>query len=339
MTVSITNAALFRSVSVEGGTLILDEMENLTNRKQAAESDLAAVLKGGYMRSGCAMRCDKDNNNMPQMFDVFGPKVISNIQGLEDIIGDRCIQISTAYVRSDAIHKLEDPKQLYIDGLSKVRELTSRCALSVLEHFIEIYKVYKEKVFKTENARLSQILRPLQALAYIAGPEYERAFLTYYTSNIKVVKEESEFETPEGALKDILVDLAKEIMGDKEPNYINPTYHKYKNAIKICYEEGWFEIDTLHIKTFMEEVINGEKLDGRQINTWIRRVGPSNMYTRKRRSTVSIEDEALIQEYNGNTRLKVNIYKFYLVDFFPEDIVAEAITRKLNEAELTFSDI
>lgn len=339
MTVSITNAALFRSVSVEGGTLILDEMENLTNRKATMDNDLAAVLKGGYMRSGCAMRCDKDNGNLPQMFDVFGPKVISNIFGLEDIIGDRCIQINTTSVKSDIRKRLEDPKQIYVDGLSGVRELTSKCALSILEHFPVIYKVYKEKVFETENARLAQILRPLQALAFIAGHDYERSFLEYYKNNIKVVKEETEYETPEGALKDILVDIAREVMHEKEPNYINQNYHKYKNPVKICYEEGWFEIDILHIKTFMEEVINGEKLDPKQINTWVRRVAPVNMYARKRRTTVSIEDEALIDEYNGNTRLKVHVYKFYLVDFFPEDSVAEAITRILSEPEPSLKDL
>lgn len=340
MTVSVTNAALFRSISIEGGTLILDEMENLTSRKQTYDNDLAAVLKGGYMRSGCAMRCDKDNGNLPQMFDVFGPKVISNIFGLEDIIGDRCIQINTTSVKPDKRHKLEDPKQLYIDGLSGVRELTSKCALSVLEHFGEIYKTYKEKVFETENARLAQILRPIQALAYIAGTDYEKAFLDFYMNNVRVVKEETEYETPEGALRDILIDISEEILGNKEPNYISPNLHKYKNPIKINLEEGWFEIDVLHIKTFMEEVISGEKLDLRSINTWVRRVSPVNMYSRKRRTTVSIEDESLIMEYNGNTRLKVYVFKFYLTDFLPEKYVAEGITKRLSEpAGATLADI
>ncbi len=339
MTISITNAALFRSVSIEGGTLILDEMENLTNRKQAAESDLAAILKGGYMRAGSAMRCDKENGFLPQMFDVFGPKVVSNIAGLEDIISDRCIQINTVSVNNNTIKKLEDPKQLYIDGLSSVKELTSKCALSVLENFIEIYQVYREKVFNTDNARLAQILRPIQALAYLAGPDYERALLEYYSHSLKVVKEEVEYETPEGALKDILYDICQEIMGVKEPNYISSNIHKYKNSIKISLEEGWFEIDVVHIKTFMEEVTS-RKVDSRQINTWVRRVSPVNMYTRKRRTTIPLEDPALIEEYNGNTRLKVHVYKFYLTDFFPEDEVAKAITAQLgNNKAPSFNDL
>lgn len=340
MTVSVTNASLFRSISIEGGTLILDEMENLTSRYKTMDSDLAAVLKGGYMRSGAAMRCDKDNGNTPQMFDVFGPKVISNIFGLEDIIGDRCIQVNTSTVRKDYRSKLEDPKQLYIDGLSNVRELTSKCALSILEHFQNIYKVYKENVFETENARLSQILRPIQTLANIAGPDYEKAFLEFYQNNVKVIKEEVEYETPEGALKDILIDICKEIMGEKEINYISQNIHKYKNEIKVDYNEGSFEIDMLHIKTFMEEVIGGKKMDGRQINTWVRRVSPVNMYERKRRTTVSLEDESLIEEYNGNTRLKVYVYKFYLTDFIPEDIVAEAMIKLREQTqEPTFEDV
>lgn len=340
MTVSITNAALFRSISIEGGTLILDEMENLTTRNKTADSDLAAVLKGGYMRAGYAMRCDKDNGNLPQMFGVFGPKVISNIFGLEDIIGDRCIQINTTAIKSDSLGRLEDPKHLYIDGLSSVRELTSKCALSVLDHFQYIYKVYKENIFKTKTARLSQILRPLQALAYIAGKDYERAFLEFYNNNVKVVKEEIEYETPEGALDDILHDIAQEIMGIREPNYISPNLHKYRNPVAINYEEGWFELDVVHIKTFMEEVVGGVNVDSRQINTFVRRVSPKDMYARKRRTTVSLDDEALIKEYNGNTRLKVNVYKYYLTDFFPEDEVSAVLDAQAeSNQDPTFDDI
>lgn len=339
MTVSITNAALFRSISIEGGTLILDEMENLTSRNKTADSDLAAVLKGGYMRAGYAMRCDKDNGNLPQMFGVFGPKVISNIAGLEDIIGDRCIQINTMVTKHESIIHLEDPKHLYVDGLSGVRELTSKCALSVLEHFQTIYKIYKENVFKTRNARLAQILRPLQALAFLAGRDYEKAFLDFYNSNVKVIKEEIEYETPEGALDDILNDIAAEVMGIKEPNYIAHNFHKYRNPITINYEEGWFELDVIHIKTFMEEVIGGVNVDNRQINTFVRRVSPKDMYQRKRRTTVSLDDETLIKEYNGNTRQRVNVYKYYLSDFFPAEEVERAMKAQLEAEEgLTFKD-
>lgn len=340
MTVSITNAALFRSISIEGGTLILDEMESLTSRAKTADSDLAAVLKGGYMRAGYAMRCDKDNGNLPQMFGVFGPKVISNIFGLEDIIGDRCIQIGTTAISPADMRRLEDPKTLYIDGLDSVRELTSKCALSVLEHFQYIHKVYKENIFETKSARLTQILRPLQALAFIAGPDYEKAFLEFYTSNVKVVKEETEYETPEGALNDILSDICQEIMGIKEPNYISPNLHKYRNQVVIDYSEGWFELDVVHIKTFMEEVMGGVSIDHKQINTFVRRVSPVDMYARRRRTTVSIDDEALIREYNGSTRLKVNVYKYYLTDFFSDEEVASALLKMAEEhADPTYEDI
>jgi hypothetical protein len=299
-------------------------MENLSTRNKTEDSSLAAVLKGGYMRSGCALRCDKDQGFSPVRFDVFGPKVISNINGLEDIIGDRCIQINTTHKPTFAqISKLEDPKQIYIDGLASVRELTSKCALSILDNFMDIWKVYKNRVFNAGNARLSQILRPIQTLAYVAGPDYEKAFMEFYTTNVKVVKEETEYETPEGALRDIMVDICHEIMREKEINYLSGNIHKYKAPIKVTEDEGWFELETVHIKTFMEEVIGGQ-VNGRMINTWIRRISPDDIYTRKRRTTVSIEDEALVKEYNGNTRLKVNVYRFYLTDFLTEEDVAHA---------------
>lgn len=339
MTVSISDAALYRTISYEGGTLILDEMENLDNRKKAAESDMAAVLKGGYMRSGSALRCDKEQGFAPVRFEVFGPKVISNINGLEDIIGDRCIQINTSYVPNySKISKLEDPKQIYIDGLAQVKELTSKCALSVLEHFMTIWEHYRTKTFNAGNARLSQILRPIQTLAYLAGPDYEKAFIDFYTTNVKVVKEDTEYETPEGALKHILTEICREVIGKKEPDFIAANVHKYKNPMRIDEAEGWFEIDQVHIKTFMEEVI-GTQVDGKMINTWVRRVGPEDIYNRRRRTTVSIDDEALVREYNGNTRLKVNVYRLYVADFIQEDEIAAAALEVHEDDPIDFEDI
>jgi len=341
MAVSISPPALFRSVAIEGGTHILDEMENMGNRDKNKDSDMAAILKGGYSRSGKAIRCDKDNGNIPVSFEVYGPKVISNIFGIDDIISDRCLPVNTLEVPKEIRGRLEDPKELFTEGLGEVRELTSKCAISVLTHFQHIYKVYRENVFYVANARLSQIMKPILALASIAGPSYETALHNYYTKNIVVSKEETEYATPEGALADILKDICLEVIGVNPPNYLNAVGHKYRNEIKFDLTEGYFELDALHVKTFMEEVMAGEKIETRNVSTWIRRVSLVDMNNRKKRTTVPIEDESLMREYNGNTRIKVVVHKFMLTDFFDTVEIAKmrgGVVPPPPVKEVTFED-
>ena len=64
MALDITEAALFRTLSVEGGVLILDEQENLNSKNRTMDNSMAAILKGGYARSGAVYRCNTEKGGI-----------------------------------------------------------------------------------------------------------------------------------------------------------------------------------------------------------------------------------------------------------------------------------
>jgi hypothetical protein len=57
--VNMTGPAMFRMIDMEGGTLIVDEMENITDSDDLQYSDLATVLKAGYEDGAKAFRCEE----------------------------------------------------------------------------------------------------------------------------------------------------------------------------------------------------------------------------------------------------------------------------------------
>lgn len=334
MAIDISESSLFRMVSVEGGTIILDEMENLTSRKATQDSTMAAALKGGYARSGSIYRFNKEKNSIDG-FNVYGPKVISNIFGIDDVIEDRCIAINTYRLKVTKETKMEDPKYYMQEKLDEIRELTSKCALSSLLYFQELHSIYTDSLFETGNARLSQILTPVMAIAKLADKEerelslqvnpdmtsfegeYERGLTSFYNNVLAGSKDGVDQDTPEGIIKRCIPIIAKEIYGlvpDSEKDYTVPSNHKYQEPIKYSLEEGWFEVNVMHFKCFIEEAMPGDTAYTRIIPKWVKTVFKHNPGEIKRKTT-TIVNEDLVKECRGNSKPKVNHYRFYFSDY------------------------
>lgn len=356
MALDITEAALFRILSIEGGVLIMDEREDLTAKNsRTTEGGMAAVLKGGYVRSGSVYRANTEKGTVDK-YTVYGPKIISNINGMDDVIEDRCITITSYPLKLTKETKLEDPKYYAEEKLKEIKTVTSKCALSALKHFRTLYNIYRDSLFETESARLSQILTPVLAIAQLvdtkevnehikngAGKaykgEYEKALIEYWNTKLKASKENTQKNTPEDIIKRSISTIAKELYGlvpYDQIEFTNPANHKYTEAIRFNKEEGWFEVNIVHFKCFIEEIKPGETVYARYIPRWVSTVFNFKDKDIKRRIT-TIENENLAKEMNNNVKPKVNYYRFYFRDFInlddefmkPSDDSAKEDTPKL----------
>ena len=339
LAVNISEAALYRIVALEGGTMILDEIENLTSRSKTQDSLMATLLKGGYQKGGKAYRYNKDLN-ASEGFDVFSPKVISNINGIEDVIEDRCIRIDTQRMKVKKGFKLEDPKYYQQERLDEVRDVTSKCVLSALKHFQKLNDIYNNSQMMTNNARLTQLLTPILSLARFVDAskdnpglvdvdfktvdpetitgEFTKSFMEYYESKIVVVKDEIESNTPEGVLKSVVSKIAHELadfVDESAYEYIDSAHHRYTNEIKYDKETGEFILDALHVKVFMEETMTNWKVSLPEVHGFMKKV--FNISSTKRRD-VKLENSPAIQsQFGDNKKLKVQHYVFNVKEFVP----------------------
>ena len=319
--------------SIEGGTMILDEIENLTSRTKANDSLMGAILKGGYTKNSFIYRMNTDKG-VVESFDSFGPKIISNIFGLEDVVLDRCIQINTYRLKITNATRMEDPRYYLAERMGEIREITSKCCLSALEYFQELHTIFRNGVFEAETARLSQILTSMLAVARLVdiheesavkSNSYETALVEFYKNSIKSIRQDTDESTPEGIIKMVVPKVAKELLGIipvNEHEYIVPTKHKYQEPIQYNLDEGWFKINVLHFKCFIEENMPGETIHTRYVPRFIKSTFNFKDKDYVRKST-KIDNEDLLKEFKGNMSPKVNYYTFYFKDYVESNFLKD----------------
>jgi hypothetical protein len=86
--IDLSGSALFRNVEVFRTTLLIDEADVLDSPERKQE--IRKLLWGGYKRGSLVDRTNP-NTFQPEWFEVYSPKAIANIKGIEDILEDRCI--------------------------------------------------------------------------------------------------------------------------------------------------------------------------------------------------------------------------------------------------------
>jgi hypothetical protein len=151
-----TGPSMFRLIHNTGCTVGIDEAERYHNPKDPGMQQIHQLLNSGYKHGMLAIRLVAEKMK-PQMFDVYSPKIMAAIMGLEDVLASRCIAISMR--RTD--HKLPSFPANY-DGPDFRHQLYSLA----LTHFQSVYINYFERPeLHTIANRSGELWVPLVALA------------------------------------------------------------------------------------------------------------------------------------------------------------------------------
>lgn len=350
--IDITGPALYRTVSLHGGTIILDEIESLTSRAKSQESLLASVLKGGYYKEGRIFRTvsNKDDDLRVESYTAFCPKVLCNIFGLDDVIEDRCIQIKIPKVTLTKKMKKEDLQEWKVKFQEEREEMTSKLALSALKHFKEVANIYESVFVDASSSRLSQILKPISTIARLcdmrevqgmlmanvhASQEeligsYEKTFLDYCDDVLSFLKKNVESSTPEGIIKSCIREISKEFLGlvpEAEKEFTKAALHKYTTPIEWYPDEYKFVINALHIKTFVEESTPENRSYTLKNNKTMMNIFNLSKDDLKQKF-ISVGDQALISDLNNVKRPRMWEYTIHIADLYPELIAEKARAEK-----------
>ncbi len=83
---------MFRLIHQTRCTVGIDEAERYHNPKNPGMQQLHQLLNSVYKQGMPAIQVTGDDLK-PQAFDVYSPKILAAIMGLEDILASRCIVI------------------------------------------------------------------------------------------------------------------------------------------------------------------------------------------------------------------------------------------------------
>jgi len=146
MILSPTEAVLFRTRS----TLGIDEFEALTRKGQENLRELlnACYKKGNKVKRMKQKKGIEGVEQVVEEFNVYRPLVIANISGMEDVLGDRCINI--VLERSE---KKEIVRLIEIWKTEKIfketKELLNQCSLCSVVVAAEVYALWNNYIYTT----------------------------------------------------------------------------------------------------------------------------------------------------------------------------------------------
>lgn len=90
---NMTTATVYRLVQNARCSLFIDETEHLSNRYRA--EDFRNILLNGYKKGLKTYRSRRteDGGFEVESFEMYGPKMLANIEGLDDVLESRCVTI------------------------------------------------------------------------------------------------------------------------------------------------------------------------------------------------------------------------------------------------------
>ena len=93
LTADISSSATFRLIEGLGCTLLLDETEQFKNQRNDKAQEVRTLLLQGFMKDQWAIRNESKQNGsfIPTQFNIYSPKSLAHINGLDDVLEDRCI--------------------------------------------------------------------------------------------------------------------------------------------------------------------------------------------------------------------------------------------------------
>lgn len=140
-----TEAVLFRTT----GTLGIDEAEGIARKGM---ENLRELLNGCYKRGTKVKRMKQKKNSegsteqVVEEFSIYRPLALANINGMEDVLGDRCINIVLERSSKCGIVKLSEiwnSEEIF----KKTKELLNQCSLCNVVVAEKVYKDWNDYIY------------------------------------------------------------------------------------------------------------------------------------------------------------------------------------------------
>lgn len=163
---NMTTSTIFRLIQQGRCTLLIDETEKLNDKTRAM--DYRNILLNGYKKGAKAYRSEEIKGSFePKAFETYSPKQLANINGLEDVLADRCIPIIMMRTMKRDIGNLE------IDDINQTWQNTrDNLYVFAMKNWDRVKQVYESLENDTElNNRQWELWKPILSMAKLVGEE------------------------------------------------------------------------------------------------------------------------------------------------------------------------
>lgn len=200
LTVNQSESWLFREVSANSATLLLDEVDNLRNADREHRGAIMSILNGGFNKDSVVNRSDTDGEKItPREFRVYSPKVLAGLEELSDTIADRCIKITLSRKKkTEKIERYDERKWLPL--LARIKDDLHIFGLTYATEIAKFYNLPDLMDIPAEaDDRCRDILEPLFAIAMIVDTDANDMKWTAVGGMKRVVMQQAEIRQTQEA--------------------------------------------------------------------------------------------------------------------------------------------
>jgi len=281
---NVSTSSIFRLIQSGRCTFLMDETEKLINPDRA--QDFRNLLLCGYKKGLPVWRTERTKKEklVPEPFEVFSPKKLANIQGLENVTEDRVIPIIMKRGKNKAI--LNREVDINDPFWQEIRDQLYTLFLTYWHEVLEIYQNFEGVISEVSGVsegienisdRELELWKPLLCLA------------KFFDSYVSIPTQTT--QTTQNTLFKTILDLAIRLTKEKRVENMTETgdYILVQTLVSLVKKDEYYKVKT--IRDIMVEKFEEEP---KWLNTWwigraLKRLG----FTDKRRLGKGMEYKLL----------------------------------------------
>ena len=206
----VSISSVFRTIQGTGATLLLDETENLKGGKED-RADLENLLRNGFSKEGQITRSKEGKNKdfQPVFFSVYSPKSLGHIQGLDNVLEDRCIKTKLSRTTNKKIADSEPDENEDLQ-IYKARESLYRLFLDYGDEIYELIPNAKQLV-KELSGREMKLWLPIITMALFFENHGVEGIIAKITAKMLHTSEEKKISDLEDNLDFMILQILDKI--------------------------------------------------------------------------------------------------------------------------------
>ena len=275
---NMSTSSIYRLIQNARGTLLIDETEKLSSYRMGERTlEFRSILLSGYKQGGKVYRVEKNRKDrlQPEAFEVYSPKALANIRGLEDVLEDRAKSVIMRRSRDVKIVN----REVNINA-SEWSELRSELYLLFLCYWKEIKGVY-DKI--SECSELSELVNisgtpfpDVEGKDLLIGRELE-LWKAIFALAIFFEKKcvQNKFTTSQRSLSSLMFELAAQDAKQRQIENMTETGEVIlvQVLLDMVKENNYFKVKKIKDR-MLEEFDEDQKwLTSRWVGSALRRLG------------------------------------------------------------------
>ena len=272
---SMKAATMFRTLHDRGGTLLLDEAEQLKQSQNPDVGEILPLFLAGYKRGGQATRMEPlgDGGFKAVYFDVFGPKALACIAGLPPALASRCITVTMfrAAPNSEKPRRRIDADP---EGWQTLRDDLHTVAMEYGPTWLDLAQ--RTDVCPAMSGRDYELWQPLLALAWWVESKGARGLLKLLQEHALATIDAGRDETTPDHDETLLRILADDLRAEGAPRP-GDILVKAQEADAVSFKNWTPKAVSTHLKRYGLETHKscGRKVYGREMLGKLRSVQES----------------------------------------------------------------